>query len=76
MGTLLNSHGLLERTSPDSDVYANLSHGVNVPQMERLHDLLMEITDRRIHLRPPSIVGSVIGLYCGPGALGLGFIEE
>jgi len=69
-------NGLLERTSPGSDVYANLSHGVNLPLMERLHDLLLEITDRRIHLRPPSIVGSVIGLYCGPGALGLGFIEE
>lgn len=68
--------GLLERTRPGSDVYATLCHGVNLPLLERLQELLMEVSDRRIHLRPPSIVGSVIGLYCGPGALGLCFIEE
>jgi len=34
------------------------------------------VSDRRIHLRPASIVGSVIGTYIGPGALGLGFIQE
>ena len=28
------------------------------------------IADRRIHLRPPSIVGSVIGTYIGPRAVG------
>jgi fatty acid-binding protein DegV len=38
--------------------------------------MLLGISDRRIHLRPPSVVGSVIGTYIGPGALGLGFIEE
>jgi DegV family protein with EDD domain len=69
-------NGLLERTRPGSDIYVSLFHGVNLPLMERLRDLLLEVPDRRIHLRPPSIVGSVIGLYCGPGALGLCFIEE
>ena len=44
--------------------------------MERLRDLLLAVTDRRIHLRPPSIVGSVIGTYVGPKAVGLCFIEE
>lgn len=67
---------LLERTEPGADVYANLSHGVNLPDMERLRDLLLAVSDRRIHLRPPSIVGSVIGLYVGPGAVGLTFIQE
>lgn len=68
--------GLLERTEPGSDIYANLSHGLNLPVMEHLRDLLAEVTDRRIHLRPPSIVGSVIGTYIGPGAVGIGFIQE
>ena len=67
---------LLERTDPGSDVYANLSHGMNVSGMERLEELIMGISDRRVHLRPPSIVGSVIGTYAGPGAIGLGFIQE
>jgi len=67
---------LLERTEPGSDIYANLSHGLNLPVMERLREMLMAVSDRRIHLRPPSIVGSVIGTYIGPGALGLGFIQE
>ena len=68
--------GLLERTRPDSDVYANLSHGLNLPLLEELQELVLGINDRRIHLRPPSIVGSVIGTYSGPKAVGLGFIEE
>jgi DegV family protein with EDD domain len=67
---------LLERTEPGSDVYANLSHGINLPDMERLRALLLEVSDRQIHLRPPSIVGSVIGLYVGPGSVGLTFIQE
>jgi len=67
---------LLERTEPGSDIYANLSHGLNLPLMERLREMLMAVSDRRIHLRPASIVGSVIGTYIGPGALGLGFIQE
>ncbi len=67
---------LLERTRPGSDVYANLSHGLNLPVMERLQDLLLEVNDRRIHLRPPSIIGSVIGTYSGPKAVGVCFIEE
>lgn len=67
---------LLERTRPGSDVYANLSHGLNLPVMERLRTLLADVSDRRIQLRPPSIVGSVIGTYAGPGAVGLCFLEE
>lgn len=67
---------LLERTEPGSDVYASLSHGLNLPVMEHLRDLLLEVSDRRIHLRPCSIVGSVIGTYVGPKAVGLGFIQE
>ena len=68
--------GLLERTHPGSDVYANLSHGMNLPVMLELQELITAIDDRRVHLRPHSIVGSVIGTYSGPGAVGLGFIEE
>lgn len=68
--------GLIKRTRPGSDVYANLSHGLNLPVMEQLQGMLSEVSDRRIHLRPPSIVGSVIGTYIGPGAVGLCFIEE
>ena len=67
---------LLDRTDPGSDVYANLSHGMNLSGMEQLEELIMGIPDRRIHLRPPSIVGSVIGTYAGPAAVGLGFIQE
>ncbi len=69
-------NGLLERTDPDSDVFASLSHGYNVPMMEQLQELLEGIDDRRIHLRPSSIVGSVIGTYIGPRAVGLGFVQE
>lgn len=68
--------GLLKRTRPGSDVYANLSHGLNLPVMEQLRGMLLEVSDRRIHLRPPSLVGSVIGTYIGPGAVGLCFVEE
>jgi DegV family protein with EDD domain len=68
--------GLLERTDPGADVYVNLSHGLNLPVMEQLRDMALAVNDRRIHLRPPSIVGSVIGTYIGPKAVGLGFIQE
>jgi DegV family protein with EDD domain len=67
---------LLERTAPGSEVYANLSHGMNLPLLERLQALITNISDRRVHLRPNSIVGSVIGTYVGPGAVGLGFVQE
>jgi DegV family protein with EDD domain len=67
---------LVDRTTPGSHVYANLSHGLNAPLMEQLRDLIAAIPDRRIHLRPPTVVGSVIGTYAGPGAVGLGFVEE
>jgi DegV family protein with EDD domain len=67
---------LVERTEPGSDVYANLSHGMNLPGMAQLQELVTAVSDRRIHLRPPSIVGSVIGTYAGPAAVGLGFIQE
>jgi len=68
--------GLLARTDPGSDVFANLSHGLNLPVMEQLRDLLLAVSDRRVHLRPPSVVGSVIGTYSGPGAVGVCFIQE
>jgi DegV family protein with EDD domain len=68
--------GLLERTEPGSDVFVNFSHGLNLPVMERLEALILAIPDRTIHLRPPSIVGSVIGTYIGPGAVGMAFIQE
>ena len=68
--------GLLARTNPGSDVFANLSHGLNLPVMEQLRELVVAIDDRRIHLRPHSIVGSVIGTYSGPKAVGLGFVQE
>jgi DegV family protein with EDD domain len=67
---------LLERTDAGSDVYANLSHGLNLPLMEKLQDLLLSVSDRKVHLRPCSIVGSVIGTYIGPRAVGLGFVQE
>lgn len=67
---------LLDRTDPGSDVFANLSHGLNLPVMEQLRELVLAIDDRRIHLRPPSIVGPVIGTYSGPRAVGLCFIQE
>jgi DegV family protein with EDD domain len=73
---LMMRDGLLDRTHAGSDVYANLSHGLNLPVMQELQELVLAIADRRIHLRPPSIVGSVIGTYSGPKAVGLGFIEE
>lgn len=68
--------GLLQRTSPGSEVYANLSHGLNPVLAGQLEELLKAVTDRRVHMRPPSVVGSVIGTYIGPKAVGLGFIEE
>ena len=68
--------GLLERTDPGSDIYANFSHGLNLPVMEQLEEMIMAISDRTIHLRPPSIVGSVIGTYIGPRAVGFSFIQE
>ena len=67
---------LLDRTQPGSDVFANVSHGLNVPLAEQLRGLVMAVSDRRVHLRPGSIVGSVIGTYAGPSAVGLGFIQE
>ena len=56
--------GLLERTRPEPDVYADLSHELNLPLLERLQSLLPEVSCRRIHPPSPSIAGSVIGTYC------------
>ena len=36
----------------------------------------MAVADRRIHLRPPSIVGSVIGTYDRPKVVGLRFVHQ
>ena len=43
---------------------------------EQLRDLILAVTDRRVHLRLPSLVGSVIGTCIGPKAVGLCFVEE
>jgi DegV family protein with EDD domain len=67
--------GFLERTKPGLQTYVNLSHGLNLEGMAQLQELILA-TDRTIELRPPSIVGSVIGTHAGPGALGLSFIQE
>jgi DegV family protein with EDD domain len=69
-------NGLVERTDPGSEIHACLSHGFNVPVMEQLQELIEQIDDRTIHLHDASIVGCVIGTYIGPGAVGLGFIQE
>jgi DegV family protein with EDD domain len=67
--------GFLERTEPGVKTYVGLSHGLNLEGMAQLQELVLA-TDRIIDLRPPNIVGSVIGTHAGPGSLGLSFIQE
>jgi DegV family protein with EDD domain len=67
--------GFLERTEPGRDTYVNISHALNLSGMADLQELLLA-TDRVIHLRPPSIVGSVTGVHAGPAAVGVSFIQE
>jgi DegV family protein with EDD domain len=67
--------GFLERTKPGVQTYVSLSHGLDPEGMAQLQELVLA-TDRTITLRPPDIVGSVVGTHAGPGALGLSFIQE
>jgi DegV family protein with EDD domain len=67
--------GFVERTQPDRDTHVMLGHALNPTGLADLQELVMA-TDRRIHLRPPSVVGSVIGVHAGPRTLGLAFIQE
>lgn len=68
--------GMLEGTEPGSTCYASLSHGLNEPVLEQMHELLREVTDRDLQIRLTSVVGAVIGTYVGPGALALCCIQE
>ena len=67
--------GFLERTKPGVMTYVGLSHGLNLEGMAQLQELILG-TDRVIDLRPPNIVGAVVGTHAGPGSLGLSFIQE
>jgi DegV family protein with EDD domain len=68
--------GLVENTKPGLTTYVSLSHGLNLPVLEQLRDLILEVTDRDIQIKLTSIVGSVIGTYVGPDAVALAFIQE
>jgi DegV family protein with EDD domain len=68
--------GLVVNTKPGLTTYVSLSHALNLPVLEQLRDLVLEVTDRNIQIRLVSIVGSVIGTYVGPGAVALSFIQE
>jgi fatty acid-binding protein DegV len=57
-------------------VYVSLSHALNLPVLEQLRQLLDGIKDRDLRIQPYSVVGPVIGVYVGPGAIALGFIQE
>lgn len=67
---------LIERTTPTRDTYVGLTHAFNEPLLAQLRNLVLSVPDRIIHLRGTSVVGAVIGTYIGPGAVGLGFIQE
>lgn len=66
----------LERTMPWRDTYVGLTHSFNEPLLEQVKDMVLDAPDRIVHLRGTSVVGSVIGTYIGPGAVGVGFIQE
>lgn len=67
---------LLERTLPWRDTYVGLTHSLNEPLLEQVKEMVLDAPDRIVHLRGTSVVGSVIGTYIGPGAVGVGFIQE
>lgn len=67
---------LLERTLPWRDTYVGLTHSFNEPLLQQVKDMVLDAPDRIVHLRGTSVVGSVIGTYIGPGAVGVGFIQE
>jgi DegV family protein with EDD domain len=68
--------GMIEHTRPDRKTYVSLSHGLNLPVLEQLRDLVLGVTDRDIEIRLTSVVGAVIGTYVGPRAVSLSFIQE
>ncbi len=68
--------GLLENTDPGATVYCSLSHGLNEPALGQMRELLAGVTDRDLRIRLTSVVGAVIGTYCGPGAIALCCIQE
>jgi DegV family protein with EDD domain len=68
--------GLIEHTRPDLKTYVSLSHGLNLPVLEQLRELVLGVTDRDIEIRLTSVVGAVIGTYVGPRAVSLSFIQE
>ena len=68
--------GLVVNTKPGFTTYVSLSHALNLPVLEQLRDVVLDVTDRNIQIRLVSIVGSVIGTYVGPGAVALSFIQE
>lgn len=67
---------LLERTLPWRDTYVGFTHSFNESLLEQVRNMVLDAPDRIVHLRGTSIVGSVIGTYAGPGAVGIGFIQE
>ncbi|NLT36339.1 MAG: DegV family protein [Gaiellales bacterium] len=67
---------VLSHTSSGRPVYMSLMHAVNLPLLERLREAMQLIPDRHIEIRLTTTVGPVIGTYCGPGAVGICFIQE
>lgn len=68
--------GMIERTTPELTTYVSLSHAINPSLVEQLRERIVGIPDRKVEIRLTSLVGSVIGTYIGPGAVGIGFIQE
>ncbi len=65
----------LERTVADKPVLVAVGHGAAPDKVEPLLETLRE-TGRTIDVRVIGYLGSVIGTYTGPGAIGLFFIQE
>ena len=65
-----------ERTKPGVDTYVGFTHALNLPLLEQLKELVLNVPDRIVHVRGTSVVGAVIGTYVGPGAVGLSFIQD
>lgn len=67
---------MIEHTKPELTTYVSLSHAINPSLVEQLRGRIAGVPDRKIEIRLTSLVGSVIGTYIGPGAVGIGFIQE
>ena len=65
----------LERTTPDKPVFLAIAHAAAPGKAEAMLEVLRE-TDRTLDIRVRGHLGSVIGTYVGPGAIGLFFIQE